>query len=61
MSNLSGIQGGVDDGDADNGMDGAFVETAFSADEVEQAIVEEKRIGVHDTPCAFVGGVSAGE
>lgn len=59
MSNLLEAQGGVNDGD--NGMDGAFVETAFTAGEVEQAIVEEKRLGVHDTPCAFVGGIVAGQ
>lgn len=60
MNNLSGIQGGKDDGDSDGGMAGVFVETAFSVDEVEQAIVEERLLGVHDTPCAFVG-VVAGE
>lgn len=31
-----------------------FVETAFTADEVERAIAEEKRRGIHDAPCTFL-------
>ncbi|GEM_PF-3285167 len=36
---------------------GTFVETAFTAEEVERAIVEEKRLGIQDAPCAFLGNV----
>jgi len=33
---------------------GTFVETAFTADEVERAIAEEKRRGIRDAPCTFL-------
>lgn len=35
-------------------FDGAFVETAFTAEEVERAIAEENRLGIQDAPCAFL-------
>ena len=33
---------------------GEFVETAFTVDEVYQAIAEEKRRGIQDAPCTFL-------
>jgi len=39
-------------------LDDTFVETAFTAEEVEKAIAEEKRRGVHDAPCTFLGDVA---
>lgn len=38
-------------------INGEFVETAFTAEEVDQAIAEEKRRGIQDAPCAFLGNV----
>ena len=35
-------------------FNGTFVETAFTADEVDQAIAEEKRRGIYDAPCTFL-------
>jgi hypothetical protein len=31
-----------------------FVETAFTANEVDQTIAEEKRRGIQDVPCTFL-------
>lgn len=31
-----------------------FVESAFTADEVDQAVTEEKRRGIQDEPCTFL-------
>lgn len=36
-------------------LEGAFVETAFTAEEVENAITEENRRGIQDARCAFLG------
>ncbi len=35
-------------------INGEFIETAFTADEVERAIAEEKRLGIQDAPCTFL-------
>lgn len=37
------------------GLEGVFVETAFTVAEVEQAVYEESQLGIHDAPCAFLG------
>jgi hypothetical protein len=37
---------------------GAFVETAFTNEQVDQANEEEERLGVRDERCAFLGDVS---
>lgn len=42
----------------DGKLKGTFVETAFTADEVERAVAEEKRRGIQDAPCAFVGDIT---
>lgn len=36
-------------------LEGSFVETAFSNDEVTQAIASEKQRGIRDGGCTFVG------
>lgn len=45
----------------DGELDGAFVESAFTVVEVEQAIKEEKRQGVDDDSCAFLGNIRPSE
>lgn len=35
---------------------GAFVETAFTNDEIERAIADEVRLGIRDAPCPFLEG-----
>ena len=39
-------------------LKGSFVESAFTADEVDSAIAEEAALGIDDAPCAFVGDVA---
>ena len=39
-------------------LKGTFVETAFTADEIERAITEEKKRCIQNTPCAFVGDIA---
>lgn len=38
-------------------LDGAFVETAFSVEEVEKSIAEEKRRQAQDSVCAFLDNI----
>ena len=39
-------------------LKGSFVESAFTAEEVDSAIAEEAKLGVEGAPCAFVGDVA---
>lgn len=39
-------------------LKGTFVETAFTSEEVDSALAEEKRRGIEDSPCGFVGDVA---
>lgn len=39
-----------------NEQDGQFVETAFSGEEVDAAVLAEIELGVDGDPCGFVGG-----
>lgn len=38
---------------------GTFVETAYTTDHIERTIEEEKRLGIRNDPCAFLGDLSA--
>ncbi len=37
---------------------GSYVETAFTSDEVERAIAEERRRGIQNASCAFIGDIA---
>lgn len=36
-------------------LDGSFVESAFKIKQIDQAIAEEKKLGVQDSRCLFLG------
>lgn len=38
---------------------GTFVETSYTLEHIERTIEEEKRLGIRDDPCAFLGDLSA--
>jgi hypothetical protein len=38
---------------------GAFIETAFSADQVDRALLEERQAGVQENECSFLFPVKA--
>lgn len=45
----------------EGGFDDEFVETAFSAQQANDAIDAERLAGVRDAECAFLGGVVVDE
>ncbi len=42
----------------DNILEGTFVETAFTLEQIERTIAEEERLGIRNDPCAFLSDVA---
>ena len=40
-------------------FEGVFIETAFSAKEIERSIEAEKRLGIDKLPCAFLSDINS--
>lgn len=53
------VEGRNDEAELAAAFENVFIETAFSAEEIERSIEAEKRLGIDKLPCVFLSDINS--